>query len=113
MQSKGIELEAIPCCRVERISPDADNCIHPETGKPGAKPMDLPQHCPLSGGNNTLNRFNPFENTGFSKFAHEDPIQGTDASNVLKRDSTIVNGAMETDHLALQVDVFGRHLAHG
>ena len=35
--SKGIELGGYSLLSSRRISPDSDNCIHPETGKPGVQ----------------------------------------------------------------------------
>ena len=93
---KGLSLEAIPFCRVEGFHPIRTIAFIRKLENRGAKPMDLPQHWPLSGGNNTLNRFNPFLKTpAFPNLFMMDPIQeiGMPRPGLrFKRDSTIVNG---------------------
>ena len=80
--------------------------------------MDLPQHWPLSGGQQYLESIQSFfENTGFSKFVHDGSYPGDwDAASrpPLQKglnDSQWVH--VETDHPALPVDAFGRHLSKG
>ena len=93
---KGLSLEAIPCCRVEEFHPIRTIAFIRKLENRGAKPMDLPQRWPLTGGNNTLNRFNPFlKAPALPNLFMTDPIQEIGMLRPglrFKRDSTIVNG---------------------
>ncbi|MEM8713742.1 MAG: alpha-galactosidase, partial [Planctomycetota bacterium] len=77
-EEAGIELGGYSLLSSRRIEPAADNCIHPETGEPGA---DIHGSCPsLTSGFGqryfaTLRSF--YESTGFRLLEHDGSYPGT------------------------------------
>ena len=82
-RSKGIEMGGYSLLSSRRIQPDTDNCIHPDTGKPGGQTHGF---CPALASEWGQNYFQAlttfFEQTGFSKFVHDGSYPGDlDASS--------------------------------
>ena len=77
-RSKGIEIGGYSLLSSRRIEPAGDNCIHPETGEPGA---DIHGNCPSltsQWGQDyfaTLERF--YDETGFMLLEHDGSYPGT------------------------------------
>ena len=75
--SKGIELGGYSLLSSRRISPDSDNCIHPETGKPGGQTHGFAPALASDWGQQYLESIQSFfESTGFSKFVHDGSYPG-------------------------------------
>jgi hypothetical protein len=82
-RSKGIEMGGYSLLSSRRIQPDTDNCIHPETGKPGGQTHGFCPALASEWGQNYFQKLRTFfEQTGFTKFVHDGSYPGDlDASS--------------------------------
>jgi len=75
--SKGIELGGYSLLSSRRISPDSDNCIHPEKGKPGGQTHGLAPALASEWGQQYLESIQSFFKTiRFSNFVHDGSYPG-------------------------------------
>jgi hypothetical protein len=73
----GIELGGYSLLSSRRISPDSDNCIHPDTGKPGGQIHGFAPALASQWGQHYLQSIQHFfTQTGFTKFVHDGSYPG-------------------------------------
>lgn len=76
-RSKGIEMGGYSLLSSRRIQPDTDNCINPETGKPGGQTHGFCPALASDWGQNYFQKLTTFfEQTGFTKFVHDGSYPG-------------------------------------
>jgi hypothetical protein len=84
-QSKGIEMGGYSLLSSRRIKPDSDNCVNPETGKPGGQTHGFAPALASNWGQEYFKNLKIFfQETGFTKFVHDGSYPGDlDASSRL------------------------------
>ena len=75
--SKGIEMGGYSLLSSRRIKPDSDNCIHPDTGKPGGQTHGFAPALASDWGQEYFSKLKLFfQETGFTKFVHDGSYPG-------------------------------------
>lgn len=75
--NKGIEMGGYSLLSSRRIQPDTDNCIHPDTGKPGGQTHGFAPALASDWGQDYFRKLRQFfEKTGFNKFVHDGSYPG-------------------------------------